>query len=100
MSSNFKITNEDKENLLYLKESESYNTLIKMMRRIIEIEQSKVLNFNLNEKSFAQLAIAKAKAEGCAYMLNKFQEEINRVVASHTGGKDGSKFGTRNKRNK
>ncbi len=95
ITSKYKLSREDKENILDLCEGnvEKFKSLIKCFHRLIEAEQNKVIVFNLNEKSFAQLGIAKAKADGCVLLLNRFLDYLceisgkdNRVVALNTKG--------------
>ena len=82
----FRITAEDEDNLLRLAENDSMRTLVKIMVKFLEIEQSKIINFDLNKGSFANLAIVKARAEGCEDLIKKLLGEISRVVASNTNG--------------
>lgn len=75
------------DDLITLSDSEGYKALLKILTKYVENEKEKILQFNMNEKSFAQLGIAKARCEGYMELARKLENEISRLVASNTGGK-------------
>jgi hypothetical protein len=73
---------------------ESYSPVMhEQMRRImaqviINLGRD-VLSADINQLSFASLALKKAKYEGAEFLLNSLDREIARLVALDTGEEDG-----------
>jgi hypothetical protein len=78
----------DTENILEVLESDGIASLMKFMELALKGLEKDVLSMDLSNKSFAELAITKAKYDGAKLLVNKLNIELNRVAALHAKGKE------------
>lgn len=81
-------TQEDQDNLMILQEREEFQSVIKLVKEVIKDKEARVLNFNLDHKSFGRLELEKARFDGATSVYKKLKERLSkkRVAALDAKG--------------
>jgi hypothetical protein len=71
---------EDTENILEIIEQPGLHSVVQFLEAHLTNLEKDVLNTDLGDTSFANLAIKKAKYEGARDLIRKLNKELNRVA--------------------
>lgn len=82
-----KLTDLAKSEILHLAENEGLPSLFLLITKLIGNMERDVLNMDLNEKSFAHLAIQKAKLDGAKLLEARLKAEIANLKGDKKHGR-------------